>query len=814
MKKRLFSLLLTLCLVLALLPTAASAESVKKNGVTYSVTGGTATVTDCDTSLTGVLTIPDTVNGSTVTTIGSYAFHSCSKLTGIVIPSSVGSIENYAFSFCEALRDVTIPSSVTSLGNNAFNYCKSLTSVTIPDSVTSVGKAIFYSCEALQTVTLPRGLTAIPESMFYNCTALTTYAIPDGVTSIGKSAFERCRALTSVTIPDGVTTIEKNAFYDCDALTEATLPEGVTTVGEDAFYSCDSLTRITVPGSVTSLGDYAFHSSALADLYYGGSYNDWTQLSKSVRYLLDSQTVVHCADASAPLTWETVDGAVKITGCDPTFSGALTIPSELDGLPVTEIAEKAMKGHAGITSVTIPGSVKIIGVSAFEGCGKLTSLTLGEGVEKIYSSAFRSCDLRALRIPRSVTLVGGYAFKGNANLPYVRDYSDSYGSSAYDDGAVVIVMQGWCGEHLEWGVAGGSALHVLGTGDMDNYSAAVSGGQPWEFYKQKIYSVVLHEGVTSVGNYAFNGADMRVGKVTLPQSLRRIGDYAFQNNTRLTAVALPDGLTAIGRGAFAGTGLTEVTIPAGVTRLPVSAFDGCGSLRTVWFPQTLTQIDATAFRGATALADVYYPGLRSQWDTVRIGTGNEPLLAARLHCREAGTVAGFVDVREGMYYADPVQWAVRTGVTVGTSPDTFSPDNTCTRAQVVTFLWRAAGSPEPSRQASLRNFGDVPGSAYYYKAVLWAAENGITSGTSAYAFSPDDPCTRAHVVTFLWRAMGSPAVGSSNPFTDVGQRLYYTDAVLWAVAQNITKGTTATTFSPNAACTRGQIVTFLYRTYN
>ena len=170
---------------------------------------------------------------------------------------------------------------------------------------------------------------------------------------------------------------------------------------------------------------------------------------------------------------------------------------------------------------------------------------------------------------------------------------------------------------------------------------------------------------------------------------------------------------------------------------------------------------------------------------------------------------GFTDVPTDAYYYEPVQWAVESGVTKGTSDTTFSPDATCTRAQVVTFLWRAAGTPEPS---STRDpFSDVAADAYYFKAVLWAVEREITLGTSATTFSPDQGCTRGQVVTFLWRTAGQPGAASGNPFSDVAQGDYFRSAVLWAVENGVTKGTGANTFSPNDTCTRAQIVTFLFR---
>ena len=169
----------------------------------------------------------------------------------------------------------------------------------------------------------------------------------------------------------------------------------------------------------------------------------------------------------------------------------------------------------------------------------------------------------------------------------------------------------------------------------------------------------------------------------------------------------------------------------------------------------------------------------------------------------------FVDVATGSYYEDAVDWAVENGITQGTDDTHFSPDGICTRAQAVTFLWRAAGSPAPRSRTV--PFTDVPAGSYYYDAVLWAVENGITEGTSDTTFSPNMTCTRAQIVAFLWRSEKSPAAGTANPFADVKSTAYYADAVLWAVKENITRGTTNTTFSPDADCTRSQIVTFLWR---
>ena len=171
----------------------------------------------------------------------------------------------------------------------------------------------------------------------------------------------------------------------------------------------------------------------------------------------------------------------------------------------------------------------------------------------------------------------------------------------------------------------------------------------------------------------------------------------------------------------------------------------------------------------------------------------------------------FTDVAQGVYYYDAVQWAVGKKITSGTSATTFTPDGICTRAQTVTFLWRSQGSP---KAAGAENpFTDVSKDAYYYDAVLWAVEQGITNGTSAITFSPDATVTRGQTAAFLWRVAKQPQVDqTANPFADVTQDAYYYNAVLWAVAKEITNGTSSTTFSPDQGCTRAQIVTFLWRT--
>jgi hypothetical protein len=226
--------------------------------------------------------------------------------------------------------------------------------------------------------------------------------------------------------------------------------------------------------------------------------------------------------------------------------------------------------------------------------------------------------------------------------------------------------------------------------------------------------------------------------------------------------------------------------------------------------------DTTAVTANTAYAWTYTPADTANYTTLT-GSITPYLVSAPGRSASGGTAAAaqpsgsspFTDVPESSYCYPAVVWAANSGVAEGKSAGLFAPSDTCTRAQAVTFLWRAMGSPEP---AGTRNpFTDVSADAYYCKAVLWAAEKGITRGTTDTTFDPDGVVTRAQTVTFLWRAAGSPAAAAANPFGDVAPGAYCAGAVAWAVGSGITEGTSAAAFSPAASCTRAQIVTFLWR---
>lgn len=212
-------------------------------------------------------------------------------------------------------------------------------------------------------------------------------------------------------------------------------------------------------------------------------------------------------------------------------------------------------------------------------------------------------------------------------------------------------------------------------------------------------------------------------------------------------------------------------------------------------------MDLSAYAGKTVQIAFRHYG---SYDAYAIGLDN-----VKVTNTPVGKDLPFVDVPEGSFFYDAVDWAVSEGITNGATTTTFDPNGTCTRGQAVTFLWRSMGCPKP--KSTTVPFVDVKPGAFYYDAVLWAVENNITQGSGANTFSPNDPCTRGQIVTFLWRTYEKPAVTGTNPFTDVRASDFYYQPVLWALQKSITQGTSANTFSPGGDCTRAQIVTFLYR---
>lgn len=238
--------------------------------------------------------------------------------------------------------------------------------------------------------------------------------------------------------------------------------------------------------------------------------------------------------------------------------------------------------------------------------------------------------------------------------------------------------------------------------------------------------------------------------------------------------------------------MTELNIPSSATSIGVWAFGHYTNLSRVFIPTSVRSIEYAAFWD-TGVKDVYYAGTQAQWKAIQMGEFNEKLTNANIHYNHL-----MADVKTGDWFARPVMWAVEKGITAGTGGGGFSPDDDCTQGQILTFLWRAYGSPAPS--------GRVSGGAYYAVPLQWARERGAVSGS----LNPDSPCTRSDAVTYLWKLAGSPSARAAG-FSDVPAGADCAKAVDWAVERGVTAGVSQTEFGPDVVCTRGQIVTFLYQ---
>ncbi|MBR5189379.1 MAG: leucine-rich repeat domain-containing protein, partial [Paludibacteraceae bacterium] len=425
-----------------------------------------------------------------VTKIGEYAFYNCKSLTSITIPNSVTTIGGNAFYGCSSLTSITIPDSVTKIGDYAFGGCTGelIVNCNIPDSSYDYGKyrGPFIDSEFTK-VTIGEGVTSIGEKAFYDCDSLTSITIPDSVTEIGYGAFHGCNALkdvninitdlakyctnnavhkipgnqylfidnkeiTELVIPDGVTTIEDYAFQYCDSLTSITIPDSVTSIGNYAFDDCSSLTSITIPDSVTSIGEYAFGGCSnieeiTAESWIGYAFNKFSSLKR-----INGKEIIS-------------DGSFKFAG------------------------DKLVWVDRGLSSVSIPATIKSIHPSAFAGCKNIKNVNVAD---------------------LNVWLRSGV------------DMSSSDGWSLYHNGKLVTNVT------------------------IPNGVTEIARGQFCD--NKSLTSITIPASVKEIGRLAFYGCSS-LGSITIPASVTTIGDYAF-NDCSLSSITIPASVTYIGKGAF------------------------------------------------------------------------------------------------------------------------------------------------------------------------------------------------------------------------------------------------------------------------
>ncbi len=744
-----------------------------KNGVTSI---GDSAFFDC-TSLTRV-TIPDSV-----TSIGNNAFRGCTSLTRVTIPDSVTSIGEEAFFSCTSLTRVTIPDSVTSIGYATFCYCTSLTRVTIPDSVTSIGDGAFGLCYSLTEITIPDSVTRIVSYAFYKCTSLTRVTIPDSVTSIGGAAFSSCDSLKTIIVASGneIYHSRDNCIIETDTNTlivgckTSVIPDYVTSIGNYVFYNYTSLTEIAIPDSVTSIGSWAFaYCDSLTDVYYGGTKAQWNEINISSygnTCLTDAN--IHFAkiasgSCGANVTWTldsdgvlTISGEGKIADCEilsvPWYDYIDDIRYLVIDNGVTGIGDNAFASCENLSSVSIPGTVTSIGMRAFSGCDAIETVDIPEGVKDIYSMAFYGCkNLSSVSIPESVTYIAASAFedcKAITDVYYAGSNSQwnaitigSYNGNlktanihfAKEDPPGI--AWGSCGDSVTWLLDNDGLLTISGEGAMYDYT---SSDFPWCDYKDSITSVVIEDGVTYIGAYAFytctvltevdipetvtsigdsafRGCTL-LSDVEIPETVTSIGDYAFRSCKSLptikipygvtsiglsvfswcealTSIDIPETVTSIGEDAFRGClALTTIRIPDGVTSIGNNVFRGCSALASIEIPDTLTSVGDYAFSSCTALTDVYYGGTEAEWNKISLGKNNDYLTNANIHFAEvsatiSGTVKSFGDALN-----DVTVELLRDGIVIDSKIVTGNGTYTFERVSAGEYTVRASKSKHAAR---------------------------------------------------------------------------------------------------------------------
>ena len=540
-----------------------------------------------------------------------------------------------------------------------------------------------------------------------------------------------------------------------------------------------------------------------------------------------------CGD-NASWSYNDENGILKITGSGdmsdwsavsgreaPWYEYRGTIKQVEIGTGIKNIGDYAFRGLTKLVSVNIQAELQKIGSGAFENCTSLTSLEGIEGVQIIGGSAFRNCSaLAEIGIPDGCVNVGSYAFSGTAvKSIHVPASTRALGEGAFSGCKALTYAE------LP------SGLLTLKSGSFSGCTslAAVI------FYGDDSYGGAE----TLIESDAFSGctALSELSIYSRAESLR-IAQNALRGCVNIKSVSLDCRSLCLENNAFpSGAGINYVMISGEYGSVADKAFEGVSA--NIVYPQNGTQWNSKVGSnyGGSLTWEGYDNHVHSYTAAVTEPTCSErgcttytcsgcgesfvdSYVAMLGHhfedgvCTRCGRENPFNDIKaEDAHkpFTDAILWAAEEKISTGYSDGSFRPDASCTRAQVVTFLWRAAGSPEPESRTN--PFSDVSGEGDlkpYYKAILWAVEQGITSGVTKTEFAPNSPCSRAQFVTFLWRYMDKPANSGINPFSDVTANNYY-QAILWAYESAVTTGYADGTFRPNSVCSRAQVVTFIYR---
>ena len=800
------------------------------------------------------VTIPNSV-----TEIGVSAFYRCISLERIVIPNSVTSIEQQAFEACYALTDVTLPNKLTMIANDLFYDCISLSSISIPSSVTSIGSFAFRYTN-LYSVTIPDGVTTLRDHAFMNCRALRTVYIPASVTSFGGQAFAACPSLRDVyyggtkqqfdaaqadygqglfyASGNDITIHYEN--YNPESSTPGTTDPGnpepekptppsfkerlqqfIEDLAKNLFFG---ITTICCPVNVEILVD-GQPVGRIEDNVVSGVDEDklYVYVENDEKYICfltpEDYTITLTATGTGTMeysvlnmdvaSWTTLNEKnfwqVKLTPGKEMVSYITYLETELIDTPNTQLY--VLDSNNRPVAKVLPDD------NSTEISIDTPVITFDTAVTSIYIPPIAVKDdgtLPMLPIPdrSEYTFNGWYTTKeGGTEVTKETKFTEDttvYAHWTKDEtpqsptpeipscgNADCICEECQCGENCECESCKAEDGDIPGSNEPEEPEQPPCGSVDCTCGNCPGDGCIC--GIPDSDTDTSNTPDIPSTPST-PSINENVDSGDSSSSDPTYSITVPSRVTG-GTVKLSPSNASEgqrVTITAkpntGYELDTLSVTDSKGNVLTLTdqgdgkytftMPKSNVSIDVS-FKATAPAAQV--------------------------------TTSSFTDVPANAYYADAVAWAVEKGITYGNGDGTFAPESTCSRANIVTFLWRAMGSPMPSSRTN--PFVDADTSAYYYEAMLWAAENGITAGTGdGTTFDPNGACTRAQIVTFLWRANNKPTVNAGGMFSDVVVGSYYDEAVAWAVANGITAGTgDGTTFAPENGCTRGQCVTFLYR---
>ena len=664
--RRFKTLLSTIVLLLPL--TCLNAEEVVIDSVKYTYVSQTKySVTGYIKGITNAV-IVDSINGIAVTEIGNNAFEDCTSLTSVTLPEVVTSINTRAFSGCSNLISINIPDNIKNIGNRAFFECHSLTSITIPDGVSIDTSDMFSGCSSLKSVTLPSGISRIEGKAFYDCSSLLSISIPDGVTYIGYWAFKNCSSLSSISIPDGVTKIEYDAFNNCSSLSSITIPESVSSIGNGAFNGCSSLTSISIPERITSLGGGIFKNcigltsitipqniTAIPEAFLSGCSSLTTVMIPEGVKSIDNYAFENCSS----LTSISIPESVKSIGVG-TFAGCSNLQTISIPSGVTVLPTYAFRDCSSLSSINLPESLTSIEYWAFSGCSSLISIVIPNSVTSVSYDLFYYCtNLSSITIPSSLLINQskslGYGLDklitvvvegntllstpfSNDNVIYVvePDKLESYTTSSiwslhqkkvYTKDMLMLKTVDVIADPMQSSLyeqLGDSSIYVANlkiVGSINGYDIMtlrnktirlldldlseaniIANDEGYEYYPS---CRLLEDNV--LGDKSFLETNIR--SVILPNSLKRVGNNAFDGCGYLERVVFNEGLESIGTSAFRKSGLTSIELPNSLIYLGYpdgGAFDDCEHLGSVIrIPDKVTEIPQWCFNRCYKIDTVY-----------------------------------------------------------------------------------------------------------------------------------------------------------------------------------------------------------------